>query len=203
MGIIIDLVIVLFILASVFLGYRKGLISLGIHLCAFIIAIIITFLLYRPIATVVINSTTIDEKLQETIQTNVENFMAEDKDSTSTNSLIESAKNGMLPEASRTLAINIIYGITMILLFAIARICLIFVSGIANAIAKLPILKQFNKLGGIIYGLLRGFLIVYVILMLMNLVIAISPKSSINQMINDSYIARTMANYNILNVFFK
>ena len=203
MGIIIDLVIVLFILASVFLGYRKGLISLGIHLCAFIIAIIITFLLYRPIATVVINSTTIDEKLQETIQTNVENFMAEDKDSTSTNSLIESAKNGMLPEASRTLAINIIYGITMILLFAIARICLIFVSGIANAIAKLPILKQFNKLGGIIYGLLRGFLIVYVILMLMNLVIAISPKSSINQMINDSYIAKTMANYNILNVFFK
>ncbi len=203
MGIIIDLVIVLFILASVFLGYRKGLISLGIHLCAFIIAIIITFLLYRPIATVVINSTTIDEKLQETIQTNVENFMAEDKDSTSTNSLIESAKNGMLPEASRTLAINIIYGITMILLFAIARICLIFVSGIANAIAKLPILKQFNKLGGIIYGLLRGFLIVYVILMLMNLVIAISPKSSINQMINDSYIAKTMATYNILNVFFK
>lgn len=203
MGIIIDLVIVLFILASVFLGYRKGLISLGIHLCAFIIAIIITFLLYRPIAIVVINSTTIDEKLQETIQTNVKNFMTEDKDSTSTNSLIESAKKGMLPEASRTLAINIIYGITMILLFTIVRICLIFINSIANAIAKLPILKQFNKLGGIIYGLLRGFLIVYVFLMLMNLVIAVSPKSSINQMINDSYIAKTMATYNILNVFFK
>lgn len=203
MGIIIDLVIVLFILASVFLGYRKGLISLGIHLCAFIIAIIITFLLYRPIAMVVINSTTIDEKLQETIQTNVKNFMTEDKDSTSTNSLIESTKKGMLPEASRTLAINIIYGITMILLFTIVRICLIFINNIANAIAKLPILKQFNKLGGIIYGVLRGFLIVYVFLMLMNLVIAVSPKSSINQMINDSYIAKTMATYNILNVFFK
>ena len=42
MGIIIDLVIILFILASVFFGYKKGLISLGINLCAFVIAIVIT-----------------------------------------------------------------------------------------------------------------------------------------------------------------
>lgn len=203
MGIIIDLVIVLFILLSVFLGYKKGLISLGINLCAFVIAIVITFILYRPIATIVINSTSIDEKLQETIQINVENFIEEDNDSTVTNGLIESAKKGMLPEASRTLAINIIYGITMILLFVIARICLIFVSALANAIAKLPILKQFNKLGGIIYGLLRGFIIVYALLMIVNLVIYVNPKSKINEVINDSYITKTMATYNILNIFFK
>lgn len=203
MGIIIDLVIILFILASVFFGYKKGLISLGINLCAFVIAIVITIILYRPIVAIVINSTTIDEKLQETIQTNVENFIAEDNNNNVTNGIIESARNGMLPEASRTLAINIINGITMILLFVIARICLIFVSALANAISKLPILNQFNKLGGIIYGLLRGFLIIYVILMLINLIAVINPKSSIIGMIDETYLAKTMSTYNVLNIFFK
>lgn len=203
MGIIIDLIIVLFIIASILLGYKKGLISLGMHLFAFIIAFIITFILYRPIATIVINTTTVDEKLQETIQANVEDFMIENKDNTSTNTLIESAKKGMLPEASRTLAINIIYVITLILLFVISRICLIFVNTLANTIAKLPILKQFNKLGGMLYGLLRGFIVIYAVLILINLFISIRPECTINEIINESYITKSMATYNVLNIFLK
>ena len=203
MGIIIDGVIILFILASVFLGYKKGLISLGIHLVAFILALVVTFILYRPIAGIVINSTQIDEKLEETIQVNVENFMAENENSTVTNSIIESAKQGVLPQASRTLAINIIYGITMILLFVVVRICLVFVTALANAISKLPILNQFNKLGGILYGLLRGFIITYALLMIINLVIMMNPKSTFNEMLKDSHLATAMSTYNVLNVLFK
>ena len=203
MGIIIDGVIILFILASVFLGYKKGLISLGIHLVAFILALVVTFILYRPIAEIVINSTQIDEKLEETIQVNVENFMAENENSTVTNSIIESAKQGVLPQASRTLAINIIYGITMILLFVVVRICLVFVTALANAISKLPILNQFNKLGGILYGLLRGFIITYALLMIINLVIMMNPKSTFNEMLKDSHLAKAMSTYNVLNVLFK
>lgn len=203
MGIIIDGVIILFILASVFLGYKKGLISLGIHLVAFILALVVTFILYRPIAGIVINSTQIDEKLEETIQVNVENFMAENENSTVTNSIIESAKQGVLPQASRTLAINIIYGITMILLFVVVRICLVFVTALANAISKLPILNQFNKLGGILYGLLRGFIITYALLMIINLVIMMNPKSTFNEMLKDSHLAKAMSTYNVLNVLFK
>ena len=203
MGIIIDGVIILFILASVFLGYKKGLISLGIHLVAFILALVVTFILYRPIAGIVINSTQIDEKLEETIQVNVENFMAENENSTVTNSIIESAKQGVLPQASRTLAINIIYGITMILLFVVVRMCLVFVTALANAISKLPILNQFNKLGGILYGLLRGFIITYALLMIINLVIMMNPKSTFNEMLKDSHLAKAMSTYNVLNVLFK
>ena len=203
MGIIIDVVIILFILASVFLGYKKGLISLGIHLVAFILALVVTFILYRPIAGIVINSTQIDEKLEETIQVNVENFMAENENSTVTNSIIESAKQGVLPQASRTLAINIIYGITMILLFVVVRICLVFVTALANAISKLPILNKFNKLGGILYGLLRGFIITYALLMIINLVIMMNPKSTFNEMLKDSHLAKAMSTYNVLNVLFK
>lgn len=203
MGIIIDIIIVLFILASIFLGYKKGLISLGIQLIAFIAALAVTFILYRPIGNIIINTTEIDEKLQETIQVNVENFMEEENGSETTNKLIESAKQGMLPETSRNLAINIIYGITMLVLFILVRICLIFINAVANTIAKLPILKQFNKLGGILYGLLRGFLVTYAILMVINLVISVNPKSQLNQVMEETYLAKTMSTYNVLNVFLK
>ena len=43
MGIIIDIIVFAFILISVLLGYKKGLISLGIHLVAVIIALVIAF----------------------------------------------------------------------------------------------------------------------------------------------------------------
>ena len=75
MGIIIDLIIIGFVLLSVFLGYKKGLLELGIKLCAFIIAIVVTFILYRPISNLVINNTSIDENLQTTIENNINEFM--------------------------------------------------------------------------------------------------------------------------------
>lgn len=203
MGIIIDITIILFILASIFLSYKKGLISLAINLVAFIIAIAITLLLYKPIANLIINITPIDEKLQMGIQEKVESIISENKEENEiTSELIESAKQGFLPDASRSFAINIINGITMIVLFIIVRISLILIHSLADVISKLPIINQFNKLGGILYGLLRGVLITYIILMVINLSISVNPKGTLNEVIQESYLAKTMSKYNILNIFF-
>ena len=193
MGLIIDGIIVIFILLSAFLGYRKGLITLGIQLVAFIVALIIGLILYRPIAGIVINSTQIDENLQSTIQANIDD-MEENND----NSIV----NGIVEQGSREITINIIYGVTLLILFIIARIVLIFISALANIVAKLPILKQFNKIGGVIYGVLRGMIITYAILMIVSLVITLNPKSSIADALESSYLAKSMSTYNILNVFF-
>lgn len=197
MGIIIDIVIILFILASIYLGYKKGLISLGIQLLAFILSLIITLILYRPIGSMIINTTQLDEKLQEIIQVNAESVISEDSDNKITNELIESAKNGMLPEVSKSLAINIIYGITMIVLFIVSRICLIFIKSLSDMIAKLPIINQFNKLGGVLYGLLRGLLITYAIVMIMNLMITFNPKGSLNDIMDETYLTKMISRYTI------
>lgn len=200
MGIIIDIVIIIFILISIFLGYKKGLVSLGIHLVAFIIALIISFILYRPIGNLIINTTSIDENLQEGIETKLEEITGDNNENQ--NSLLQNIQNGTISETAKSLSINIIYGVTIILLFMILRIALVFVTAIANWIAKLPILKQANKLGGIIYGLLRGILITYVVLLILNLIITFYPNGSLNNSINETYLAKTMMRYNILNIFF-
>ncbi|MCI8411523.1 MAG: CvpA family protein [Clostridia bacterium] len=203
MGLIIDLIIIGIVAISVFLGYRKGLVCLAIKLFAFIIAIIVTFILYRPISNIIINSTNIDEMIQNKIIENTGDVINLNSNDGITNNLIEGAKDGMLPETSRALSINIVSGIVMIILFIGVRIGLIFVTAIANFISKLPIINQFNKIGGILYGILRGMLLIYVILLIISVAGTIKPTNSLHQNINESYIGKSMYNNNILNIFFK
>lgn len=202
MGIIVDLIIVGVVLLSVFLGYKKGLVSLAIGLCAFAISIVLTIMLYKPITNLVVNATNIDETIQDAIMEKTGEIIDSNSDNQITNSLIESAKEGMLPETSKTLAINIISAASIMAIFIITRIVLVFITKIANAVAKLPIINQFNKMGGIIYGLIRGILIIYVALLIINFIGIINPTNVLHKNVNESYIGNSMYNNNILNVFF-
>lgn len=203
MGIIVDLIIVGVVLLSILLAYRKGLIKLGIGLIAFILAVLVTVILYKPVANFIINTTSIDETIENKIYTEVTQIINQDEQNEVTNQLIESAKSGMLPEAVRTITIDIIYVGVMIILFLIVRIGIVLITSIADAIAKLPILKQFNKMGGIIYGLLRGVLLIYVTLLVISIAGTVNPNNSLHTKINESYIGKTMYENNILNIFFK
>lgn len=203
---VLDIIIIVLILVSTFLGYKKGLVSLGIHLVAFVLALIISFVLYRPIGNIIINATQIDENIQETIEKNVEQIVANEGNSGSkdniTNQIIEIAKGEMLPQATKEISYNIVYGATMIILFLILRICLMLINSIANAIAKLPILGQVNQIGGAIYGVLRGVIVTYFVLLIISLIIVVNPQNSLGKMIEETYLTKTMMNNNILNVFF-
>ena len=202
MGIIIDVIILLLILISTYLGYRKGLVSLAVSFIAFIAAIIITVILYRPIGNLIINNTKFDENLQTTIQEKVEDVITKDGEGNGiANGLVESAKQGVLPNAARTIAVNVIYGITMIILFVVARLALLLINLLADTIAKLPILNQFNKGGGILYGLLRGLIITYLIVMIINLIIVFNPNGLVGKAVQQTFLTKIISEYNVLNIF--
>ena len=200
MGIVVDLIIVAIILLSTFLAYKKGLIMLAIQLLAVIISIVITVVLYKPISNLIINVTSIDETIQNAILEEANDIMTNKEEKS--NQIVETIQNNMLPETARTISINIIQGAVILLLFVIARIVLKFVSGLANLVSKLPIINQFNRLGGSIYGLLRGVLIIYVLLLIVNLSGRISPQNTVYTTVEESYIGKAMNENNILDVFF-
>lgn len=204
MGIIVDLIIVAIIVLSTFLAYQKGLVKLAIGLCTFAISIVLTFLLYQPISNLVINVTGIDEAIENSIYEKANDIMQENKSENElTNQVIETAQNEMLPETARNLAINIVRGGVIIVLFVAIKIALRFVGALADAIAKLPIINQINKAGGMVYGLFRGILAIYVALLIATIPGQINPNNTINQSINQSSLGKTMYQNNILNVFFR
>lgn len=204
MGVIVDLIIIAIIALSTFLAYRKGLIKLAIGLCSFIIAIAVTFILYQPITNLVINTTKIDETIENSIYEKANEVMQENRtENELTNQVIETTKNQMLPETARSLSVNIVTGGVLIVLFLAVKIGLMFVSILSDAVSKLPIIHQLNKTGGIIYGILRGFLLIYVTLFILTISGQIAPNNTINQSIEESFLGKAMYENNILNVFFK
>ena len=55
MGIIIDLILLAIILINVLIGYKRGLIKVAFNIFAFIIALIVTLILVRPVSYLIIN----------------------------------------------------------------------------------------------------------------------------------------------------
>ena len=200
MSIIVDLIIVAIILLSAFLAYRKGLVTLAVQLVAVIIAVVLTLILYKPVSNLIINVTGIDEMIQNAILEEANDIMT--NEGNGANQIVETIQNNMLPETARTISINIIEGAVILILYVLIRIILRFVTAIANAVSKLPILNQFNKLGGVIYGILRGLLIVYILLLLVNLSGEIEPQNQVYTSVESSYVGKMMNENNILDILF-
>lgn len=200
MNIVVDLIIVAIILLSTFLAYKKGIITLAIQLVAVVIAIVLTLILYKPVSNVIINVTGIDETIQNAILEEANDIMTNGEEGS--NQVVESIQNNMLPETARTISINIIEGAIILILYIVIRIILRFVTALANLVSKLPILNQLNQLGGIIYGILRGILIVYIILLLVNLSGEIEPQNQVYTAVEGSYIGKVMNENNILDILF-
>ncbi len=223
MGIIIDIIVILIIALSVFLGYKKGLIALAVKLFAVIIALIATLILYKPISALIINNTNLDENIQnvimekannqeetndtssnkETANTNSKNETTQATESQEGNIVEQSLEEKILPEVARELSINIINIGVIIILYFVIKIALHFITAIANIVAKIPIIKQFNKIGGIIYGLLRGLLLIYVILLIISFAGEINPENKLHNQINQSLLTKEMYQNNILNILIK
>ncbi len=209
MGIIVDLIIIGILMLCIFLGYKRGLTGSLLKIVTFVLALIIAFILFKPVSNFIINNTQLDEKLESSIKSMFLEVEENDMESNMPtvmidyiNKVIENATNDakttVIETASRDVAISIINLGVAIAVYLIARIILVFVKGIAGLITKLPVIKQFDKLGGIIFGLLKSLVIIYVILAIISFVSPIITDSGVIDSINQSFIGKGMYNNNLL-----
>ena len=201
MAIAVDLMVLSIVLLFVFLGYKRGLVKVAFKLCTFFIAIILAFMLYKPVAKIVIENTNIDETIESKI---TDKILPEGKTETDEVDLSESLPTIILKNSENTVqsiakscSNPLIETACLILIFIIAKIVLKFVTALADLIAKLPILKQFNKLGGTIYGIIEGLFIVFVGFAVISL-IAPMLDASVLDAINSSTLGSICYNNNIL-----
>ena len=77
MSLIIDLIILGIIILCVFFGYKKGLTKCVIKILSFVIALAIAFVLFKPVSNLVINNTTLDDNIKNSIVSIVEEDVSE------------------------------------------------------------------------------------------------------------------------------
>lgn len=219
-GILVDLVIISIIISNAFWGYRRGLVNVIFQALAFIVSLLIMFVLYKPVANTIMNATSLGETLSSAIAANLTGTTLSDGEllnaeqsniSTSVVNLINSfvtealnrAETDVVAYASNQLAKMMIYTGTMLLLFIVSRTLLVFVRFVAELIGNLPIIKMFNKSGGLIFGVIKGFVIAYAILAILSVLSPIISQIGIISAIQDSTFGSAMYNNNILlNLFF-
>ena len=157
----------------------------------------ITLIIYKPVGNIVIKNTSIDEKIENTISEKTTNVIDENS-KISDNKYIQDAsdnavsqvKEEVLPEQARNIAVNVVYVATALILFIISKIVLSIVISLANAVASLPILKQFNEIGGFLYGLVRGAIISFVLILVIGTVAKLNPNGSLSKNVESTYLLK-------------
>lgn len=214
-GILVDLVIISMLVSSIYWGYRRGLVAVIFKVLVFIVSLLIVFVLYKPVSNTIIEKTEIDEWLTTSIRENLEGTtladgkLLEPTESNFSASVVEMI-NSFVAEALELAEIDPVGYVsvelakfmvrigTMLLLLIVSRFLLVFVRFAAELVAGLPFIKLFNKSGGLVYGVIKGFLSVYVILAIFSVASPLISSWGVISAIEDSTLGKQMYNNNIV-----
>lgn len=209
MGLIFDIILIAIIILNVIICYKKGLVKLAVGLIAVFVAIIASLIFYQPVSNMIIKNTEIDDKIKETI---VKSFSAEESNGVDTKTddgmmkyinkyvddTVNKTRNEIVLEAADVITVKLINIIAILGIFILVRLVLLLLTFVADAITSLPILKQFNEAGGIIYGIIKSLLIIYVILAIMFVIICTTGNETLSTAISTSHITKIFYDNNIL-----
>lgn len=213
MAIIIDLIIVAILAISIGIGYYKGLTKSLIRILSFVVAIIVAAVFFKPVSNLVIQHTEIDDQIKSSIISLVQDEVKEDGEikeesnlpkalvdyiEQSVKNAVTETKEAIVVSVADTLTETIINVGVAILLFILTEIILLIVSVASDLITKLPVIKQFDKTGGVIYGIVRALAIIFVVLGVFSLISPLIEGTGIIAMINKSFIGGWLYNNNLI-----
>lgn len=215
-SIIADIVIVLIFVLSTIHAYRQGLNSLIYQIVSWLITIVALFVLCTPITNIVVNHTGFDEMISSKIETvlkdNFESNLEEGteiKDSNMSSSVtnminnyIAQAKDKAVENTAGYVADQIsyivVFAVVVIVIFTFVRIISSMLKFVLDFVVCIPGISALNRVGGIIYGLVRAFITVYIILAVLSLISPLIANSGIISAIKDSNICSIFYNDNII-----
>lgn len=206
-----DIVIIIIIILTGLEGLHKGFILSAFSLLGTIIALLIAKEYYPLVSNFLINKTSFYHWLYEKIYPKVFNIM-EGQGALSTDTLLKLIKipkilinNDMqgldynsaqiLSESIAILLINIV---GVIVIYIIANTILSILVAVINTFFKLPILNSFNKLSGLIFGLIKGILIIFIIYAILTPIISLNPDGLLATQTSNSVLGSYFYNNNII-----
>ena len=156
---IADILVVLFVAIFIWVGYKSGLMRSLIKIASYIISIIVAFLVF-PVVSDFLMSTKlyswIEQKVSESGLPAIEpsGFFAKYLSEGA-----ESINNG-ISSAVAQLLINIA---AFILVLVISRILMLVICKVLDVFTHLPVINQFNRLGGAVLGGVLGIVALYIV----------------------------------------
>ena len=211
MGIVIDCLVVLVMASCIFVGYKKGLMKVAINFIAIFLSIILALILYKPVANFIVNNTELDEKINSGVYEKIKdedfyNLSDEAKDKNGLlkisdkyiNEAIQSSKDNVAQYVSDRITETIINGIAFVIVVIALRVVLILLYLLSDVIGSLPIIKQFNKSGGILYGVIEGLFFINLVFSILYVLNPVCLNGKIDEAVQKSNLGKLAYNDNII-----
>lgn len=194
---ILDIIVIVFFVLMIIYGYTKGCISIVAKLVSVIIAFVLAYFLADAVGGY-IEST----KVGIQVKANIEEFVLNEMnhlENTTVITLIQEKLNILKTEDVAIKVIEYVFvGIGFIVVFVLARIVLWIAQKILESIFELPVLKTFNKLGGVIASVILFLVEISVILAIITSLSTIPFASGVVDIIKSSVITKVLYEHNIL-----
>ena len=196
LSIIIDVIVVAIIWIVATVGYKKGLVKTVYSLIAFILAATLTALYHEAVAEYLMQFVFM-QKIMEDINQGVV-LKATSAETAAMPLWMNDAISVATMGVAEKIVQMIITIITVVITFVGVKIILGFTVGIVDVIMRLPILNIINSTGGMLFGVIKGVIIVLIICAVLTLFVPMESYENIHNAISATYIAKYFYNNNIL-----
>lgn len=214
---ILDVILVILFLLMLLYGYKKGCIGIVANLVSLIVAFVLAYLLAGAMGEYIAN-TGWGKNIQNGISSKfLEQEQIEDKETKNEMDLVETnqdentsindnkitvIQNDVIEDVKNS-AVNkitgyVFTGLGFVIVFVAARIVLWLAQKILEGIFELPVLKAFNKFGGIITAALIFIIEVSVILAVIKSISAMTFMTGTINVIQSSIITKVLYEHNIV-----
>ena len=208
---IMDIIAFVIMGISIFFGFKKGFLKTITGFVSIILSLVLATTFHSEL-TEYLKTTAIYESIYESTYSMV--HVPQTSDINASNGAkklnlprefadgvqkqVDTAVDSVASKIAETVADAAVSMLSMLLLFIGIRLVLFLITWIAQKIVQLPVIGWGDSLLGALFGLLRGFLLIYLVLAIAFFVVTLSPTGIVSQSIKQSSVAKVMYHNNVL-----
>lgn len=194
---ILDVILILLFICIMLYGYKKGAIGIIAKLVTVILSFVLAYFFAETLGEY-ISRTDFGMNIQTSIINTITDKLNEQSDYGTNLKLQETIGNATGNELVLKIVSYIFTGIGFAVIFIVSRIVLWIGQKILESIFELPVLKTFNKLGGVIAAALLFIIELSIILAIIKAISTLAFINAVVNVIHSSIITKTIYDHNII-----
>lgn len=199
---ILDIILAGVIAVCVYFGFKRGFVKSLSNMCSLLISVVVAFLSYSKITEFIAKSPVgkfVTEKLSDSIGSSavelssVPEFLRKP---------IEAGVESAADTVANNLATVIIGVISVIITVILVKFLIKFLFKVLNVFAKIPVIKQCNRLLGGLFGFVSGMFWVYIAVLALTYISIIPSAEFLREIMDTSYVVSMVSENGFLLGFF-
>lgn len=193
---ILDVLIIVLLIFTIIYGYVKGCIKIVAKLVSLVVALMLAYIMAGQVGRYILNT-----EFGGDVRMSIENRAVNELDKVEQESAIYIIKEKFSLNNDKVLVDKIVdyvfIGMGFIVVFVIARIVLWAGQKILENVFELPVLRTFNKLGGVVAAVALYITEISIILSIIKMLTTFAFMNGVVEVIQSSVITRFIYEHNI------